>query len=52
MKFKKGEKYALFYESAFARSKKSSSEMNGTKSSLPYAFGVSLEKTRNVLPQV
>ena len=36
----------------FARSKRSLSEMNGTKSSLPYAFGVSLEKTRNVLPQV
>ena len=36
----------------FARSKRSSSEMNGTKSSLPYAFGVSLERTRKGLPQV
>jgi hypothetical protein len=29
----------------FVRSKRSSSEMNGTKSSLPYVLGVSLEKT-------
>jgi hypothetical protein len=36
----------------FARSKRSSSKMNGTKSSLPYALGVSLESTRNGLPQV
>jgi hypothetical protein len=36
----------------FARSKRSSNKMNGTKSSLPYALGVSLERTRNGLPQV
>jgi hypothetical protein len=36
----------------FARNKRSSSEMNGTMSSLPYALGVSLERTRNGLPQV
>jgi hypothetical protein len=31
---------------------KDSNKMNGTKSSLPYALGVSLERTRNGLPQV
>jgi hypothetical protein len=36
----------------FARSKRGSSEMNGTKSNLPYALGVSLEKIINRLPQV
>ena len=36
----------------FARSKRSSNKMKGTKSSLPYAFGVSLERTRKGLPQV
>jgi hypothetical protein len=36
----------------FAISKRSSSRMNGTKSSLPYELGVSLERTRNGLPQV
>ncbi len=35
----------------FARSKRGSNEMNGTKSNLPYALGVSLEKMRNGLPQ-
>ena len=35
----------------FARSKRSSNEMDGTKSNLPYALGVSLEKMRNGLPQ-
>jgi hypothetical protein len=35
----------------FARSRRGSSEMNGTKSNLPYALGVSLEKMRNGLPQ-
>ena len=28
----------------FARSKRGSNEMNGTKSNLPYALGVSLEE--------
>jgi hypothetical protein len=36
----------------FARSKRGSNERNGTKSNLPYALGVSLEKMRNGLPQV
>ena len=36
----------------FARRKRGSSEMNGTKSNLPYVLGVSLEKMRNWLPQV
>ena len=36
----------------FARSMSGSNEMNGTKSNLPYALGVSLEKMRNGLPQV
>ena len=36
----------------FARSKRGSNEMNGTKSNLPYALGVSLEKMRNGLPHV
>ena len=36
----------------FARSKRSSNEMDGTKSNLPCALDVSLEKMRNGLPQV
>jgi hypothetical protein len=36
----------------FARGKQGSNEMNGTKSNLPYALGVSLEKMRNGLPHV
>ena len=36
----------------FARGKRGSNEMNGTKSNLPYALGVSLEKMRNGLPHV
>ena len=35
----------------FARSMSGSNEMNGTKSNLPYALGVSLEQIRNGLPQ-
>ena len=35
----------------FASSKRGSKEMNGTKSNLPYALGVSLEQIRNGLPQ-
>jgi hypothetical protein len=36
----------------FARSKRGSKEMNGTRRNLPYALGVSLEKMRNGLPHV
>jgi hypothetical protein len=36
----------------FARGKRGSNEMNGTKSNLSYALGVSLEKMRNWLPHV
>ena len=36
----------------FARSKRGSNEMNGTRSNLPCALDVSLEKMRNGLPQV
>ena len=35
----------------FARSKRDSGEMNGTKSNLSYALGVSLKQIRNGLPQ-